>query len=124
MSAQNLTSKEREHAIAKDKGAVFISQIGKVLASGEKHDGRAPDYDDYSTMGENGLPGLNGDLLIWDSVIDRAVELSSMGIRVDKKALLHQLEISGKEERKELYFHQRILKQYPLTPLLFNKIFL
>ena len=71
---------------------------------------RAPDYDDYSTMGENGLPGLNGDLLIWDSVIDRAVELSSMGIRVDKEALLHQLKISGKEERKELYFHRRLLE--------------
>ena len=61
-------------------------------------------------MGENGLPGLNGDLLIWDSVIDRAVELSSMGIRVDKEALLHQLKISGKEERKELYFHRRLLE--------------
>ena len=104
-----LTSKEREDRITREYGAVFIIGIGGALGDGEPHDLRAPDYDDYSTMGENGLPGLNGDLLIWDSVIDRAVELSSMGIRVDKKALLHQLEISGKEERKELYFHRRLL---------------
>ena len=105
----HLSAKEREDAICKEYGAVFIIGIGGALSNGEPHDLRAPDYDDYSTMGENGLPGLNGDLLIWDSVIDRAVELSSMGIRVDKKALLHQLEISGKEERKELYFHRRLL---------------
>ncbi|MBR5804213.1 MAG: aspartate--ammonia ligase [Bacteroidaceae bacterium] len=105
----DLTSKEREDRITREYGAVFIIGIGGALGDGEPHDLRAPDYDDYSTMGENGLPGLNGDLLIWDSVIDRAVELSSMGIRVDKKALLHQLEISGKEERKELYFHRRLL---------------
>ncbi len=105
----DLTAKEREDRITREYGAVFIIGIGGALSNGEPHDLRAPDYDDYSTMGENGLPGLNGDLLIWDSVIDRAVELSSMGIRVDKKALLHQLEISGKEERKELYFHRRLL---------------
>lgn len=105
----NLTAKEREDRITREHGAVFIIGIGGKLADGKEHDLRAPDYDDYSTMGENGLPGLNGDLLIWDSVIDRAVELSSMGIRVDKAALLHQLSISGKEERKELYFHRRLL---------------
>lgn len=105
----DLTAKEREDRITREHGAVFIIGIGAKLADGKEHDLRAPDYDDYSTMGENGLPGLNGDLLIWDSVIDRAVELSSMGIRVDKKALLHQLEISGKQERKELYFHRRLL---------------
>lgn len=105
----DLTSKEREDRITREHGAVFIIGIGAELGNGEPHDLRAPDYDDYSTMGENGLPGLNGDLLIWDSVIDRAVELSSMGIRVDKKALLHQLEISGKQERKGLYFHRRLL---------------
>ena len=104
-----LTAKEREDRITREHGAVFIIGIGGKLADGNPHDLRAPDYDDYSTMGENGLPGLNGDLLIWDSVIDRAVELSSMGIRVDREALLHQLEISGKEERKELYFHRRLL---------------
>ncbi len=105
----DLTPKEREDRITREHGAVFIIGIGGKLGDGKEHDLRAPDYDDYSTMGENGLPGLNGDLLIWDSVIDRAVELSSMGIRVDKKALLHQLEISGKQERKELYFHRRLL---------------
>ena len=104
-----LTAKEREDRITREHGAVFIIGIGGKLADGNPHDLRAPDHDDYSTMGENGLPGLNGDLLIWDSVIDRAVELSSMGIRVDREALLHQLEISGKEERKELYFHRRLL---------------
>lgn len=105
----DLTAKEREDRITREHGAVFIIGIGAKLGDGKEHDLRAPDYDDYSTIGENGLPGLNGDLLIWDSVIDRAVELSSMGIRVDKKALLHQLEISGKQERKELYFHRRLL---------------
>lgn len=106
----DLTAKEREDRITREHGAVFIIGIGGKLGDGKEHDLRAPDYDDYSTMGENGLPGLNGDLLIWDSVIDRAVELSSMGIRVDKEALLHQLKISGKEERKELYFHRRLLE--------------
>ena len=106
----DLTAKEREDRITREHGAVFIIGIGGKLGDGKEHDLRAPDYDDYSTMGENGLPGLNGDLLIWDSVIDRAVELSSMGIRVDKEALQHQLKISGKEERKELYFHRRLLE--------------
>lgn len=106
----SLSAKERESKITQEHGAVFIIGIGGKLGDGKEHDLRAPDYDDYSTIGENGLPGLNGDLLIWDSIIDRAVELSSMGIRVDKKALLHQLELSGKEERKELYFHRRLLE--------------
>ena len=70
---------------------------------------RAPDYDDYSTPGLNGLPGLNGDLLLWDHVLERSIELSSMGIRVDKEALLRQLKESGNENRKELYFHKRLL---------------
>ena len=105
----DLSAKEREDRITREHGAVFIIGIGAKLADGKEHDLRAPDYDDYSTIGENGLPGLNGDLLIWDSVIDRAVELSSMGIRVDREALLRQLTLSGKEERKELYFHRRLL---------------
>lgn len=104
-----LTAKEREDRITREYGAVFIIGIGGKLGDGKEHDLRAPDYDDYSTIGENGLPGLNGDLLVWDSIIDRAVELSSMGIRVDKEALLRQLTLSGKEERKELYFHKRLL---------------
>lgn len=106
----NLSSKEREHAITKKYGAVFIIGIGGKLSNGEPHDMRAPDYDDYSSIDpETGLAGLNGDLLIWDKVLDRSIELSSMGIRVDKEALLRQLELSGQEQRKELYFHKRLL---------------
>lgn len=106
----NLSSKEREHAITKKYGAVFIIGIGGKLSNGEPHDKRAPDYDDYSSIDpETGLAGLNGDLLIWDKVLDRSIELSSMGIRVDKEALLRQLESSGQEQRKELYFHKRLL---------------
>ena len=82
----NLEPKCREHAITKKYGAVFIIGIGCKLSDGEKHDGRAPDYDDYTTEGLNGLPGLNGDLLLWDNVLQRSIELSSMGIRVDKEA--------------------------------------
>lgn len=106
----DLTAKERENRITRQYGAVFIIGIGGKLDDGKEHDLRAPDYDDYSTVGENGLPGLNGDLLVWNSVLDRAIELSSMGIRVDRDALLHQLALSGKEERKELYFHRRLLE--------------
>ena len=106
----NMTGKERETAICKEYGAVFIIGIGGKLSNGEEHDMRAPDYDDYSTIAENGLAGLNGDLLIWYPILDRAIELSSMGIRVDKEALLRQLKLSGKEDRKELYFHKRLLE--------------
>ena len=106
----NLTAKEREDAICKEYGAVFIIGIGCKLGDGKEHDLRAPDYDDYSTIAENGLPGLNGDLMIWYPVLNRAVELSSMGIRVDKAALEKQLKESGKEDRKELYFHKRLLE--------------
>lgn len=104
------TPKERENLITKKYGAVFIIGIGCKLSNGEPHDLRAPDYDDYSTIDlATGLPGLNGDLLVWNEVLGRAIELSSMGIRVDKEALLRQLELSGKEDRKELYFHKRLL---------------
>ena len=85
------TPKEREDAITKEYGAVFIIGIGCSLSNGEKHDGRAPDYDDWSTIAENGQTGLNGDLLVWDDVLNRSMELSSMGIRVNKEALLRQL---------------------------------
>lgn len=94
------TPKEREYKICKLHGAVFISQIGGKLASGEKHDGRAPDYDDWS---------LNGDILVYYPMTDIALELSSMGIRVDKEALLRQLKTCNAEEKKELYFHKRLL---------------
>jgi aspartate--ammonia ligase len=105
----SLTSKERENAIAKAHGAVFITGIGGKLSNGEKHDGRAPDYDDWSTVSDDGYPGLNGDLLVWNEVLNRALELSSMGIRVDKDALLRQLKLTGTEAREELYFHKRLL---------------
>ena len=84
----DLTPKEREDRIAREYGAVFIIGIGCPLGDGKPHDLRAPDYDDYSTIASNGLPGLNGDLLVWYDVLGRAVELSSMGIRVDREALV------------------------------------
>ncbi|HAX50622.1 aspartate--ammonia ligase [Muricomes intestini] len=94
------TPKEREHRIARAKGAVFISQIGKELASGEKHDGRAPDYDDWE---------LNGDIIVYYPVLDIALELSSMGIRVDEEALKRQLRFAGCEERASLPFQKSLL---------------
>lgn len=106
----DLEPKCREHAITKKHGAVFIIGIGCKLGDGLEHDLRAPDYDDYSTPGINGLPGLNGDLLLWDTVLERSIELSSMGIRVDKEALLRQLKESGNENRLELYFHKRLME--------------
>ena len=103
----DLTAKEREYKIAKDKGAVFISQIGKYLISGEKHDGRAPDYDDWE---------LNGDIIVYYPVLDIALELSSMGIRVDEETLLRQLELSGCPERAELAFQKALLNhELPYT---------
>lgn len=103
----NNTPKEREDKICKAKGAVFIMQIGDLLESGEKHDGRAPDYDDWS---------LNGDILFWNPLLDRAFELSSMGIRVDETALAEQLKKANCEERKELPFHKALLnKELPYT---------
>ncbi|KMT22119.1 aspartate--ammonia ligase [Clostridium cylindrosporum] len=102
-----LTSKEREHAIAKEKGAVFIMKIGGVLKSGEKHDGRSPDYDDWN---------LNGDLLFWYEPLEIGLELSSMGIRVDEEALASQLKLAGCEERESLPFHSMLLnKELPYT---------
>lgn len=105
----DLTPKEREDAIAKQYGAVFIIGIGCQLSNGEKHDGRAPDYDDWSTVAENGQTGLNGDLLVWNEVLNRSLELSSMGIRVNKEALLRQLKERNEEDKKNLYFHKRLL---------------
>lgn len=104
------TPKEREDLIARKYGTVFIIGIGAKLADGKEHDLRAPDYDDYTSIGLDGLPGLNGDLLIWDSILDRSVELSSMGIRVDREALIRQLQLAGQEQRMELYFHKRLLE--------------
>lgn len=101
------TPKEREYKIAKLKGAIFIMQIGDKLASGEKHDGRAPDYDDWK---------LNGDIIVYYPVLDIALELSSMGIRVDEIALKEQLDKAGCPERAELPFQKAILdKELPYT---------
>jgi len=112
----DLTPKQREDAICKRFGAVFIIGIGGVLADGRKHDGRAPDYDDWSTPTGQGRAGLNGDILIWYPVLGRSFELSSMGIRVDSESLLRQLKTEGKEERRELYFHRRLLAgELPLS---------
>lgn len=103
----NRTSKEREHDIAKEKGAVFIMQIGGALASGEPHDNRAPDYDDWK---------LNGDIIVYYPVLDIALELSSMGIRVDENSLREQLQISGCMDRAELAFQKALLnKELPYT---------
>lgn len=110
------TPKEREHAISKQYGAVFIIGIGGKLGDGKEHDMRAPDYDDWSTPNEDGFEGLNGDLLIWYPLLNRSIELSSMGIRVDADALNRQLALQGKEERKKLFFHQRLLSgELPLS---------
>lgn len=106
----DLTPKERENEICREYGAVFIIGIGCPLGDGKPHDQRAPDYDDYSTVAENGLPGLNGDLLVWNTVLGRAFELSSMGIRVDHDALLRQLHDTGREDRLQLYFHKRLVE--------------
>ncbi|MBC8185627.1 aspartate--ammonia ligase [candidate division KSB1 bacterium] len=112
----DLTPMEREYQVCKKYGAVFIIGIGAELADGKAHDGRAPDYDDWSSPSNGKYVGLNGDILVYNPILDCAYELSSMGIRVDKDALLRQLEISNSLERKELYFHQRLLKgELPLT---------
>ncbi len=103
----DLTPKEREVAITRDKGAVFIEQIGAPLKSGKPHEGRAPDYDDWQ---------LNGDILFWYPLLECPIEISSMGIRVDARAMAHQLDASGCQDRAEQTFHQMILnKQLPQT---------
>lgn len=112
----NMTPKEREDEICRKLGAVFIMGIGGKLSNGEPHDLRAPDYDDWTSKNGDGYYGLNGDIMIWYPVLGRAVELSSMGIRVDKEALLRQLEITGKQEREQLYFHKKLLSgELPLS---------
>jgi aspartate--ammonia ligase len=100
---------ERELAVCRKYGAVFIIGIGAALRSGQPHDGRASDYDDWSTPTGDGLRGLNGDILVYYPLLDCAYELSSMGIRVDQAAMLRQLEIRGNQERSSLLFHRRLL---------------
>lgn len=112
----DLTPFERETKAAKEHGAIFVIGIGGELPNGEIHDGRAPDYDDWTTPTEGKFKGLNGDIVIWNDVLNRAFEISSMGIRVDKDAMLKQLKIRGLEERKDLYWHKMLLNdELPLT---------
>ena len=104
-----LTPKEREQIVAKEHGAVFIVGIGGELPTGGIHDGRAPDYDDWTTSTVSNFKGLNGDIVIWNPVLESAFEISSMGIRVDKDTLLKQLKIRKLEERTELMWHKKLL---------------
>lgn len=105
----NSTAKERENLIAKEFGAVFIIGIGGLLSNNEKHDGRAPDYDDWSTENEEGHIGLNGDIIVWNPVLKSAFEISSMGIRVDPIALKRQLTLTNDESRLEFEWHQLLM---------------
>lgn len=111
-----LSPSQREYAITKEHGAVFLIGIGHRLSDGQKHDNRAPDYDDWITESEIGMNGLNGDLLVWNDILERSFELSSMGIRVNRDSLLKQLEIENCTNRTELYWHQRLLNnEMPLS---------
>jgi aspartate--ammonia ligase len=102
--------------LAKEYGAVFLVGIGGALADGKSHGGRAPDYDDWTTVAEDNKAGLNGDIIVWDTVRQDSLELSSMGIRVDRETLKTQLKLSGKEERQSLYWHRRLLSgEFPQT---------
>jgi len=112
----SFSSKEREDTIAKKYGAVFIIGIGHKLKSGKAHDLRAADYDDWSTETTKGFRGLNGDIIVWDDIRQKSLELSSMGIRVDEHSMKLQLDLCGLSKRKELEFHKAILeKRLPLT---------
>ena len=98
----DLTPKQREDAITREKRAVFIEKIGGLLKSGQRHDGRAPDYDDWE---------LNGDIILWNDVLDRSFEISSMGIRVDEEAMDRQLKEAGADDRRDMEFHRMILER-------------
>ena len=104
-----LTPKERENKICKEQGAVFLIGIGGELADGKEHDGRAPDYDDWTTPTSDKTRGLNGDILVWYPAIERAFEISSMGIRVDDLSLLRQLKIRECEDRLDLPWHRLLV---------------
>ncbi|MBN2803224.1 MAG: aspartate--ammonia ligase [Deltaproteobacteria bacterium] len=105
-----LTAKEREDKACKEYGAVFITGIGGKLADGTLHDGRAPDYDDWTSPGHLGRKGLNGDILVWNPVLKRAFEVSSMGIRVNPQILVEQLKIRNCEDRLKYPWHQMLVK--------------
>ena len=111
-----LSPKERENEIVRQYRAVFIIGIGGRLSDGSIHDGRAADYDDWSTPNEDGFEGLNGDILLWNNVLDSAFEVSSMGIRVDPAAMRRQLAERGQEQKADLYFHRKLLAgELPFT---------
>ena len=111
-----LTPKEREDAVVKEHGAVFVIGIGGVLSDGHPHDGRSADYDDWSTLNEDGYHGLNGDLLLWNPVLQCSFEISSMGIRVDEDTLRRQLELRGESWKSGLMYHKALLEgQLPYT---------
>ena len=112
----NLSPKEREYEAAKKYGAIFLIGIGGIMSNGKKHDGRAPDYDDWTTPTSDRTFGLNGDIILWNDVLEDAFEVSSMGIRVDKDALLRQLELEGCSDRLELDFHKSLIEdRIPLS---------
>jgi aspartate--ammonia ligase len=104
-----LTPKQREDKVAEKYGAVFVIGIGGEMADGKPHDGRAPDYDDWTTPTVKGFKGLNGDIILWNPILKLAFEVSSMGIRVDKAAMELQLKLRGQEHRSTLQFHRRLL---------------
>ncbi|MDR2765154.1 MAG: aspartate--ammonia ligase [Tannerella sp.] len=112
----SLSPRERETEAARQYGAIFVIGIGSILADGQKHDGRAPDYDDWSTPTDATHRGLNGDIILWNPLLDCAFEISSMGIRVDPPALLRQLELEGCPERAAFDFHRTLLEgRIPLS---------
>lgn len=106
----DLDAKGREREIAKELGAVFLIGIGGKLSNGESHDVRAPDYDDWTTENEEGFKGLNGDIIVWNPVLQDAFEISSMGIRVSPESLTRQLGLTGDEKRMELDWHQALVQ--------------
>ena len=105
----SLTPGERERVFLREHGAAFIIGIGAILSDGKRHDGRAPDYDDWSTLNEEGFNGLNGDLIVWNPLLECAFELSSMGIRVNREAMVRQLSESGCMGRTSLAYHKMLL---------------
>ena len=112
----DLSPKEREDAVVREHKAVFIIGIGGRLSDGRPHDGRSADYDDWSTVNEEGYEGLNGDLLLWNPVLQSAFEVSSMGIRVNQEALRRQLELRGETYKEDLLYHRMLLEgRLPLT---------
>lgn len=112
----DLTPKERENVVAREYGAVFLIGIGGELADGKPHDGRAPDYDDWTSPSEGNYKGLNGDILVWNEQLGAAFEISSMGIRVDEDALKRQVAITGDEDRLQFDWHRALLNGlFPLS---------